>query len=100
MITYWKIREQLLRVPGVANVAIWGERIKIPTVEVDPARMLAHNLTVDEVLQVTADTLDVGIIQYSPAKTVGKGGYLETSNQRLPIRHVSRPSSIRKLWVR
>src|SRR3954447_7752804 len=25
-IAYWKIRERLLRVPGVAQVAIWGER--------------------------------------------------------------------------
>src|SRR3990172_7910437 len=26
MITYWTIRQRLLRVSGVANVAIWGER--------------------------------------------------------------------------
>ena len=26
-IAYWKIRQRLLRVPGVANVAIWGERL-------------------------------------------------------------------------
>ena len=25
---YWKIRARLLRVPGVANVAIWGERLE------------------------------------------------------------------------
>ena len=36
MITYWKIREQLLRVPGVANVAMWGEQIQIPMVQVEP----------------------------------------------------------------
>lgn len=90
MIAYWKIRERLLRVPGVANVAIWGERIEIPTVEVDPARMAAHDVTVQEVLQVTADTLDVGIVTHTAAHTVGTGGYLETPNQRLPIRHVTR----------
>ena len=28
MIAYWTIRGRLLRVPGVANVAIWGERIR------------------------------------------------------------------------
>ena len=27
-IAYWKIRARLLRVPGVANVAIWGERLR------------------------------------------------------------------------
>ena len=39
MIAYWTIRARLLRVPGVANVMIWGERIKIPQVQVDPERM-------------------------------------------------------------
>ena len=39
MITYWKIRERILRVPGVANVAIWGEQIDMPQVQVDPAKL-------------------------------------------------------------
>ena len=33
---YWKIRARLLRVPGVANVAIWGERLQQQHVQVDP----------------------------------------------------------------
>ena len=40
MIAYWKIRARLLRVRGVANVPIWGERIKMPQVQVDPKRKL------------------------------------------------------------
>ena len=36
-IAYWKIRARLLRVPGVANVPIWGERIQQRHVQVDPA---------------------------------------------------------------
>jgi Cu/Ag efflux pump CusA len=85
MITYWKIRERLLRVPGVANVAIWGEQIDMLTVQVDPELMAAHNVSMDEVLQVTSDTLDVGLIQYSEGSEVGAGGFLETPNQRMPI---------------
>ena len=27
-IAYWKIRARLLRVPGVANVPIWGEQLE------------------------------------------------------------------------
>ena len=45
MIAYWKIRERLLRVPGVANVAIWGERIQMPQVQVDPERMAAYGVS-------------------------------------------------------
>ncbi|MDX1414249.1 MAG: efflux RND transporter permease subunit [Candidatus Promineifilaceae bacterium] len=89
MITYWKIREQLLRVPGVANVAMWGERIQIPMVQVDPARMAANNTSLNEVLAVTSETLDVGIVQHAEGSVVGTGGFIETPNQRLPIKHVT-----------
>ncbi len=88
MITYWKIRERLLRVPGVANVAIWGERIQMPQVQIEPAKLAQHGVRVDEVLQVTSDSLDSGMIQYSDGSTIGTGGFLETPNQRLAIRHI------------
>ena len=41
MISYWTIRARLLRVPGVANVAIWGERLKMLQVQVDPGQAQA-----------------------------------------------------------
>src|SRR5207245_1647687 len=41
MTSYWSIRARLLRVPGVANVAIWGERLKMPQVQVEPDKMAA-----------------------------------------------------------
>jgi len=88
MITYWKIRERLLRVPGVANVAIWGEQIEMLTVQVEPERMAGYNVSMDELLQVTSDTLDVGLIEYSTGSEVGAGGFLETPNQRMPIHMV------------
>src|SRR5512143_941836 len=44
LIAYWKIRARLLDVPGVANVPIWGERIKMPQVQVDLERMRAHDV--------------------------------------------------------
>lgn len=85
MITYWTIRERLLRVPGVANVAIWGERIDIPTVEVDPKRLAAENVTVTEVMQAMSDSLDSGMVLYSEGSVIGTGGYLDTPEQRLPV---------------
>jgi CzcA family heavy metal efflux pump len=88
MITYWKIRERLLGVRGVANVAIWGEQIKMPQVRVDPKRLAEHGITVNDVLQTTSDTLDAGMMQFSNGSTIGKGGLLETPNQQFAIRHV------------
>ena len=54
MVAYWKIRARLLRVPGVANVAIWGERIKMFHVLADPLRMREHTVSLKEVMDVTA----------------------------------------------
>jgi CzcA family heavy metal efflux pump len=93
MIAYWTIRARLLGVPGVANVAIWGERIKMPQVQVDPQRMLAHNVSLDQVMEGTADALDVGILYFSTGAVIGTGGYIQTPNQRLGIRHVLAISS-------
>jgi CzcA family heavy metal efflux pump len=89
MIAYWTIRARLLRVPGVANVVIWGERIKMPQVRVDPERMRQHDVTLDEVMEVTADALDVGILQYSQGALIGTGGFMDTPNQRLGTRLIS-----------
>ena len=36
MIAFWNIRAKLLGVPGVANVAIWGERKQMLHVQADP----------------------------------------------------------------
>ncbi len=88
MIAYWKIRARLLDVPGVANAPIWGERIKMPQVQVDPERMRAHNISLDEVMQTTSDALDVGLLRFSDGAVIGTGGFLETPNQRLSIQSV------------
>jgi CzcA family heavy metal efflux pump len=88
MIAYWTIRARLLAVPGVANVAIWGERIKIPQVQVDPLKLSQYNVSLDEVMETTADALDVGILQFSNGAVIGTGGFIDTPNQRLGIRPV------------
>ncbi|HEY3312515.1 MAG TPA: efflux RND transporter permease subunit, partial [Anaerolineales bacterium] len=88
MIAYWKIRARLLDVPGVANAPIWGERIKSPQVLVDPVRLRAYNIPLEEVMDVTADALDVGLLMFSEGNAIGTGGAFETPNQRFGIRTV------------
>src|ERR687896_2323491 len=55
MVAYWKIRARLLRVPGVANVPIWGQRPEMLHVQVDPERLRRNDLTLEQVMNVTAD---------------------------------------------
>ena len=74
----WTIRPRLMAVPGVANVAIWGQRDRQYQVLVEPERLRAHNLTLADVERAAGD-----------AAMVSGGGFVDTPNQRLPVRHVS-----------
>jgi CzcA family heavy metal efflux pump len=87
MISYWKIRARLLRVPGVANVAIWGERLHMLQVQVDPERLRRNQVSLNQVMGVTADALDAGILRFSDGALIGTGGFVDTPNQRLEIQH-------------
>ena len=103
MLAYWKIDERLLRVPGVANVAIWGERLKMLQVQVDPNKLKAKNVSLDSVMETTADALDSGLLTYSSGHHIGTGGWIDTPNQRFSIRHllpIVEPSDMAKVTFR
>jgi CzcA family heavy metal efflux pump len=74
----WTIRPRLMAIPGVANVAIWGQRDRQLQVVVDPDRLHAHRVTLEEVRRATGD-----------AVRIGGGGFVDTPNQRLAVMHVS-----------
>jgi CzcA family heavy metal efflux pump len=88
MTAYWTIRARLLRVPGVANVAIWNERLKLMTVQAQPSKMLARGVSLGQVMESTADAVDSGLLKFSTGAVIGTGGTLETPNQRIGIRNV------------
>ncbi len=88
MIGYWTIRQRLLRVPGVANVAMWGERLEMLQVEVVPELLRKHRVSLDQVMTTTADAVDVGILKFSDGHHIGAGGWIDTANQRLQVRNV------------
>ena len=87
-IAYWKIRARLLRVPGVANTPIWGERLQQMQVLVDPAKLQRHGVSLLRVMEDTANALDAGLLRFSDGSVIGTGGFVETPNQRLNIRHL------------
>ena len=86
-IAYWKIRQRLLRVPGVANVAIWGERLQQEHIQVDPKKLARNGVTLDEVMNATSDSLDSGLLRFSDGAFIGKGGFVETGGVRLNVRN-------------
>lgn len=103
MLSYWTIRARLLRVPGVANVAIWGERLQMLQVQVQPAKMKAAHVSLNEVMEVTAGALDAGLLNYSSGKFIGTGGFIGTPSQRVGIRHVqpiATPADLARVTIR
>ena len=85
-ISYWTVRQKLLRVPGVANVAIWGEQLQQLHVQLDP-KMLAHTkLTVDEVMDTSAQALDAQVLKYTDGSVIGTGGFVESDGFRMSVR--------------
>jgi CzcA family heavy metal efflux pump len=88
MTAYWIIRARLLRVPGVANVAIWNERLHLMAVMARPSRLQADNVRLTQVMQATADTVDSGLLRFSTGAVIGTGGNIETPNQRISVRNV------------
>ncbi|WP_188064406.1 efflux RND transporter permease subunit [Sphingobium sp. KCTC 72723] len=74
----WTIRPRLMAVPGVANVAIWGLRDRQLQILVDPDRLRAAGVTLDELRVAAGD-----------AVLVGGGGFVDTPTQRLAVQQTS-----------
>ena len=72
----------------MANVAIWGQRDRQFQVLVDPERLRGHGVTLDEVLRGHAAT------RVRPAA----GGFVDTPNQRLAVRHRTPLSGAPTTW--
>jgi len=78
LLAKWTIRPKLMSIPGVANVAIWGQRDRQFQVLIDPAVLIAHGVTLDEVIKAAGD-----------ATVVSAGGFVDMPNQRMAVRHAS-----------
>ena len=70
------IRPRLMAIEGVANVAIWGQRDPELQVLVDPDRLRTGGVTLAQIETAVRD-----------ATAIGDGGFVDTPNQRLAIRH-------------
>ncbi len=82
----WTIRPRLMAVAGVANVAIWGQRDRQLQVLVDPERLAANQVTLDQLTRAVTD-----------ATQPVAGGFIDTPNQRLPVMHTGNVQSLESL---
>lgn len=98
----WTIAPQLMGVPGVAHVAIWGNRDRQLQVLVDPAKLQEKGVSLDQVVDTTGNALWVSSLSYLEASSPGTGGFIDTPNQRLNVWHVlpiSSPEELAKVPV-
>ena len=82
----WTVRPRLMSIAGVANVAIWGQRDRQLQVLIDPDRLLAHGVTIDDVVRATGEGV-----------SLQAGGFLDTPNQRLAVTHAASVRSVTDL---
>ncbi|HEY6483131.1 MAG TPA: efflux RND transporter permease subunit [Steroidobacteraceae bacterium] len=73
-VVQWIVKPQILAVPGVAQAQIFGGAVRERQIDVDPAKLAAADLTLDEVLLTARRATEL----------IG-GGYLETPTQRIVI---------------
>lgn len=73
----WTLRPRLMSIPGVANVAIWGQRDRQLQVRVVPERLYANNLQLNQVITAVRDATQ----QFG-------GGFVDMPNQRMAISNV------------
>jgi CzcA family heavy metal efflux pump len=76
LLAKWTIRPRVMSIPGVANVAIWGQRDRQLQVLVEPDRLRANDVTLDAVITAAGK-----------ATSLEAGGFIDTPNQRLAVTH-------------
>lgn len=102
LLARWNIRPRLMGVPGVANVSIWGQRERQLQVLVDPARLRAHGVSLQQIIETAANAQFVSNLTFVEASTPGTGGIIETANQRFGIQHAvpfASPADLAKVII-
>ena len=82
----WVVTPQILAVPGVAQVQLFGGAERERQVLVDPRKLIADELTLDDVFHATERATEL----------IG-GGYIETPSQRIVVRAQAPGSTPRAL---
>ena len=83
----WGIAPRLAGVPGVANVSIWGQRERQVQVHVDARNLQNKGIKLDQVVKTAGEAVWSSPLTYLNSSTPGTGGFIETPNQRLNVRH-------------
>ncbi len=70
----WTVKPRLLAAPGVAQVQVFGGEVKQLQIQIQPERLVRHNLSLEDVLAVARK-----------ATGVRGAGFVDTENQRIVL---------------
>jgi CzcA family heavy metal efflux pump len=102
LLTRWTIKPRLLGVPGVANVAIWGQRLRQMHVQIDPNRLRDAKVFQEDIIAAAGDALWVSPLTFLKGSAPGTGGWIDNKNQRLTVQHtmpIEAPEDMAKVAV-
>ncbi len=102
MLVRWTMKPKLMGVPGVANVAIWGQRLRQMQVLFDPARLQDARVMQKDIISSAGDALWVSPLTFLKGSAPGTGGWIDNPNQRLGVHHkmpISTPEDMAKVAV-
>lgn len=102
LLTRWTIKPRLLGVPGVANVAIWGQRLRQMHVQIDPNRLRDAKVMQEDIIAAAGDALWVSPLTFLKGSAPGTGGWIDNKNQRLGVQHampIELPEDMAKVAV-
>ena len=84
-LAYWKLRPRLEQIDGVAGISLWNEQQPTVQLQLDPAKLIAHNVTIDNVERTMSDGLDAGGFTFTTGALHTQLGVVDMPNQRLQL---------------
>lgn len=102
LLTRWTVKPRLLGVPGVANVAIWGQRLRQLHIHIDSNRLHDARMMQEDIIAAAGDALWVSPLTFLKGSAPGTGGWIDNRNQRLTVQHsmpIETPEDTAKLPV-
>ncbi|MGH8846134.1 MAG: efflux RND transporter permease subunit [Polaromonas sp.] len=102
LLARWTVKPRLLGVSGVANVAIWGQRLRQLHVQFDPNRLHDTRVIQEDIIAAAGDALWVSPLTFLKGSAPGTGGWIDNKNQRLGVQHsmpIESPEDMAKVPV-
>lgn len=102
LLARWTIKPRLIGVPGVANVSIWGQRLRQLHVQVHPDRLRDARVVQDDIIAAAGDALWVSPLTFLKSSSASAGGWIDNPNQRIGVEHsmpIETPEDMAKVPV-